>query len=746
MNEELKQYEEIFKNEVAIPEGTLPAALRELIDAAAEQVHISWARQRLSEGWRYGEQRNDPEKVTPCMIPFCDLPEEEKMYDRMTAERTLRFLLASGYTVTQISRKGNKDDQKAMEAYFSKIQTKVREDAAKGERHTVYFRPDNRLTLLRKSASLFGFDADLEKAIITFINAENFNNAYQVYKTFFSMFPDSDKLIGYLSSMHDFEEKAATLNNKQRDHFVHSVNVFILGLVIYSNNTRMRELLDGRITNENKSAAFLKMWGVAALMHDIGYPAEIAHNNIIGYFDRLNTDTDRSNNNVHPYIEIGYFDRFNSIRVNHDGAQFSFGTSVYLKPLDLISHRLAEVYGYDCTKPDSENDMDNAVMKNHINGYFPYMHSAGFTDHGFFSAVMVLRQFACMLRDEEVPEAQGLSASSYRNLIIEAATAIFLHNSWRYLQYLQRNGEFYKKGSPMNTGTAEQLSPEQFPLGYLMILCDELQDWNRTAYGKEDKIREKDGFLAESADISKVDDDNLIITYYTKSRAQEKDMAAFRKKKFGSIDKIIDFTAIFKHASADNFADTADIIEIYRKPMLSVLDELRAADPEFMDDAVYSSVAEHLHEKLDQSAKIIFNNYNQLNQSLGYGIDYAEWDTVPLTLQLSNIRQASQIFERLAASGRVIRSGEGTSDAFCEEGVLSEIERLAADEHDSWSCERAASGWTPCLGKKNVENKKTPCFLEFDDLSEELKEYDRAAVRNCIEILEKVYGLHAVKK
>lgn len=746
MSDDMKRYEEIFKADIGLSDEKLSDETRALIEAAAEQVHIAWAKSRLEEGWRYGEQRNDAEKLTPCLVPYQQLSEEEKNYDRVTAERTLRFLLAQNYQFKKAA-KDNSNNREAMDAYYSRILKKT-------GAQSVYFRPDNRLDLLKKSAGILCLDKELEDAVITFINAENFGNAYNVYKAFFSIFPDSEKLIGYLGNMHEFEEKASTLNNKQRDHFVHSVNVFILGLVIYSNNSKMRTLINDSMLNipdEEKSAGFLEMWGVAALMHDIGYPAEIAHNNIIGYFDRLNADTERSNNDVHPYIEIGYFDRFNSITVSHKEDAVGFGADVYLKPLDLISHRLAEVYG-----GGDDTRMDNSLMKNHINGYFPYMHSAGFTDHGFFSAVMVLRQFACMLRDDKDSEKQGLSESSYRELIIEAATAIFLHNSWRYVHYLQKNETFYKKEYYKSDAyralpedkkaKGEKLSPEQFPLGYLMILCDELQDWNRTAYGKADKVREKGGDLAESADIKCVNDDDLIITYYTKSPADKEAAESFRKNKFRSIDTIIDFKSIFKNASEENFADTADIIEVYREPMIGMLDEIRANNPDFMDDDVYRSVVSGLHEKLDRSAKYIFTKYNELNQSKGYSIEHEDWNTVPLTLQLSNIRQASQVFERLAESGRVIRSGNGTSDRFCEEGADSEIEKLAASEHDFWSCERAASGWTVCTGEKSTIDKKTPCFLEYEDLSEELKEYDRAAVRNCIDILENVYGLYAVKK
>lgn len=39
----------------------------------------------------YGEQRNDELKTHPCLLPYEELPEEEKEYDRNTSVETLRL-------------------------------------------------------------------------------------------------------------------------------------------------------------------------------------------------------------------------------------------------------------------------------------------------------------------------------------------------------------------------------------------------------------------------------------------------------------------------------------------------------------------------------------------------------------------------------------------------------------------------------------------------------------------------------
>lgn len=74
----------------------------ELIDLAeemAKNVHENWAKARISEGWTYGKERNDVKKEHPCLVPYEELPESEKEYDRITSRETLRFILSRGFSI-----------------------------------------------------------------------------------------------------------------------------------------------------------------------------------------------------------------------------------------------------------------------------------------------------------------------------------------------------------------------------------------------------------------------------------------------------------------------------------------------------------------------------------------------------------------------------------------------------------------------------------------------------------------------
>ncbi len=77
----------------------LRADLGELVESLARNNHDNWALQRIGEGWRYGTARNDERKEHPDLVPYHELPDSEREYDRRTVIDVLRALMALGYEV-----------------------------------------------------------------------------------------------------------------------------------------------------------------------------------------------------------------------------------------------------------------------------------------------------------------------------------------------------------------------------------------------------------------------------------------------------------------------------------------------------------------------------------------------------------------------------------------------------------------------------------------------------------------------
>lgn len=93
----MKKY---IPNPVNTKSVDLPNSLEQLVEEMSKNVHEVWAATRISQGWTYGEERNDAEKKHPCLVPYEELSEEEKEYDRNTSVETIKLILKLGFKIT----------------------------------------------------------------------------------------------------------------------------------------------------------------------------------------------------------------------------------------------------------------------------------------------------------------------------------------------------------------------------------------------------------------------------------------------------------------------------------------------------------------------------------------------------------------------------------------------------------------------------------------------------------------------
>jgi ryanodine receptor 2 len=70
-----------------------------LVEKLAAHVHDVWAAQRIADGWRFGKARDDISKSHPCLVPYDELPETEKTYDRVMVEQVIKAAVALGYRI-----------------------------------------------------------------------------------------------------------------------------------------------------------------------------------------------------------------------------------------------------------------------------------------------------------------------------------------------------------------------------------------------------------------------------------------------------------------------------------------------------------------------------------------------------------------------------------------------------------------------------------------------------------------------
>ncbi len=85
---------------VDVADIQLPEELTPLVEKMAKNVHDVWAASRIKEGWTYGPFRDDKTKTNPCLVPYENLPDNERTYDRNTALGTLKLIIKLGFKIS----------------------------------------------------------------------------------------------------------------------------------------------------------------------------------------------------------------------------------------------------------------------------------------------------------------------------------------------------------------------------------------------------------------------------------------------------------------------------------------------------------------------------------------------------------------------------------------------------------------------------------------------------------------------
>lgn len=99
---EEKMKAKTYKPQPIETEGiVLPKELEMLAEDLAKNVHDVWSVGRIKEGWSYGKERNDAQKRHPCLVPYEELSESEKEYDRNTSIETLKLIIKLGFKISR---------------------------------------------------------------------------------------------------------------------------------------------------------------------------------------------------------------------------------------------------------------------------------------------------------------------------------------------------------------------------------------------------------------------------------------------------------------------------------------------------------------------------------------------------------------------------------------------------------------------------------------------------------------------
>lgn len=308
----------------------------------------------------------------------------------------------------------------------------------------------------------------LERALERFLKSGKKEDAFDVYFCYLDMFVGSyDKTRKMIDLLSEYEANGSRLLMKHRDHYSHTVYVFALGLAIYESNSIYRESykkyyrkLQNKddVSDSELACHFLKYWGFTSLFHDIGYAFELPFEQVASYFEVQNVERkDRpyvAYHGLDSYVAFGKEIQRKIRDIYHLGTDKIIRTSDELFAYS-ISRKLSGTYYF------SEEEMLDYLHKKGTepNKFSHYM------DHAYFSATVLFKKMFGELHMDLNEE------------YVDALTAIILHNS-----LYKRSIAFYD-----DRNTNIPFNVDLHPLAYMLMLCDELQCWDRVSYGRSTK-------------------------------------------------------------------------------------------------------------------------------------------------------------------------------------------------------------------------------------------------------------------
>ncbi len=521
----------------------------------------------------------------------------------------------------------------------------------------------------------------LREASIVFLSNPSEGTAAEVYNSFFDCYQMRNEDFAFfdiLDALREYELASSSFVQNKRDHFTHSVWVFFMGLGVFSTNASYRAAF-ARSTGE-----FLYEWGLVSLLHDIGYPVEISFQQFRKYIEEM-IDIDGDSVKPDPYFEYKNFGQLIHLYGN-EGKSF----------IDLLADYIA-----------NSLDLDQKELAEGLYNYPNIRGTRGFIDHGFYSAIMLMH-WNGMLK-----EHSKLEDSFFSQTTVNAASAILLHN--------------YYKRPLVSEHSLPPLSAKSHPLAFLIMLCDELQEWDRTAYGRENQKKplvEEFEFNFSERDFN-VEYELSLLAGADKEGVAEK----FSQGKIDTLLKLLDLREIFPDLG-QAFV-TSSIGKHWRNPNVTG-DRHMSPRPLFED---LESVGQVLHE-----------NYRKKYKDSPQG--RKKWDECDDHYKYDNISQARHLFNAIASYGYIALGENSDIDPrYIPVASIDDefIEDFGREEHDRWMSNKIQDGWT--YGETRDDDKRLhPLIVDYDDLPEYEKDKDRAPLKEFVDTLRSIgKGLYKLR-
>lgn len=304
------------------------------------------------------------------------------------------------------------------------------------------------------------YNEKLKAEIITFLKEPNFGSkSHQAIGLTKELVKPHNKgpLYQHIVELYEVEEATMGLTRK-RDHVIHALNTFLLG--VYINNKYLLNPVD------------IFQWKLTALFHDIAQPLEISQKIIERYFKNV----DRIKNNL---------------------GIASLNPTMKNPTMNIMPKNFEKLTNNKNAFDYIQTRIDDWGLKVDVEKKYSDMSPSNIICHGMISALTVLYLIDLMYQKNN-PERKNNGSDwdqkYFETDVVSACSAIFVHN--------------------LGADAFKNINKTKAPLAYLLKLCDELQHWDRPK-GKKHK-----GDSPENYDIQ-VQQNHLIFKVSNQDRKGE---------------------------------------------------------------------------------------------------------------------------------------------------------------------------------------------------------------------------------